>query len=526
MTLRTFRDMATFRYVFFLFVLTVILRFPALLVPVIDTDEAGHGVCARELLRGGTLYVDYADNKPPLLYWLYTGIHWLGNKSNLAVHWFTVIWILIGACGLWNMVFAVTGGSDNGRWAAAAYVVGSSVYLPNDMLASNGEQLMNPFLIIAVWALWLRGPTFIRGLVSGIAACAGGLCYQKGWIVIPLIVIWVIYDQMIRKRKFTPGFSFVSGHILGVLSLAMVVSAILLSTGSLAEGVRWNFISNSRYIQTGVGLLSFSLEDSQPHGTIRIVFYALANFLPFWVIWSGLRKKEFHNADIRHFQHFLIAWFAVSFMALSLGGRYYGHYFLQIVPSWCALFGLYMPSALRRFSGKNQRKLVYAGIPLMALLLFSYIWLAIGGLESQKPILKDVAHHARINTDPGDRIFVWGYASPVYYYSDRQPASRFVYPQSLAGYVPGNPYSMNQTTDFHPFIAWENWPLLIEDLSRNKPSCIYDFAPTGFHYWGKFVMSAYPIGSFVSRFYEPCDTIRGVVAYKPKDGSFDIRYDD
>jgi len=507
------------RFLLYLLLFTVILRFPALFVPVIDTDEAGHGVCARELLRGGTLYIDYADNKPPLLYWMYTGILWLGNQSTLAVHWFTILWILLGACGLWNMVSTVSGVPDHGRWAAVAYIVGSSVYLPNDMLASNGEQLMNPFLIIAVWALWIRGPSFTRGLVSGIAACAGGLCYQKGWIVIPLIVIWVLYDQVIRTKSYRSGCAFISGHILGVLSLILVVSAILISTGSLSEGIRWNFISNSRYIRTGVGLLSFSLEDSQPHGTVRIIFYTLANVLPFWIIWSGLRTTDSVDLKRRSFQQFLLVWGGLSFLALSLGGRYYGHYFLQIVPSWSALFGLHMPAALHRFSGRNRRKLVYAGIPLMGLLLFSYVWLSIGGLESQKPILKNVADHARNNTDPHERIFVWGYASPVYYYSQRQPASRFVYPQSLAGYVPGNPYSMNQETDFRPFIAWENWPLLIEDLSRKKPAYIYDFAPTGFHYWGKFVMSAYPLKDFVSRYYEPADTIQGVVAYRRKDYS-------
>ncbi len=502
------------RYHALMIALVIVLRFPALLLPVIDTDEAGHGVCARELLAGGRLYVDYADNKPPLLYWIFAVLLWIGGGSTLAVHWFNLFWILAGAWGIKRMLQSGGSGEVSGRWAFLAYVVGSSVYLPNDMLASNGEQLMNPFLVFSVLAWWLPGPAFSRGLISGISGIAGGLCYQKGWIVLPVLLVWAIVTSLRDRSGARHVFSYLVGLFFGAAAITMVVAALLLRTGSLAPSIHWNFLSNASYIQSGLGIVSFSLEDHQPHGLVRVLFYLLAILLPLRVIWSGLRSRHPMTSRQASLASFLLLWLGASFLALSLGGRYFGHYFLQIVPAWSGLFGLFLPGVWERKDRPGRRGLLYSGIPLAGLTLFAYVWLAIGGLESQKPILHAVADHARRNSSVDARIFVWGYASPVYYYSGRQPAGRFVYPQTLAGYVPGNPHSMNPDSDHWPDVVWENWPILMADLRQKKPALIYDFSPSGFHYWGKYRMEDYPLFSLVDSCYAPCDTILNVVAYK------------
>lgn len=497
-------------------VLVAILRLPALVLPVIDTDEAGHGVCARELLAGGRLYVDYADNKPPLLYWIFAAVLWLSGGTNLAVHYLTLPWIVAGAWGIKRMLQAAGHGEEQGRWAFLAYLVGSSVYLPNDMLATNGEQLMNPFVVFAALAWWVPGRALPRGLVSGLAGCAAGLCYQKGWVILPLMALWCVRVLVRERNARRDAVTFLAGVSAGACGLLVVTAAALLRTGSLEPAIDWNLRSNVGYISAGLGLFSFSLEDRQPHGTIRVLFYLLANALPVKVIWEGMRSAR--GADSQDGRAglcpFLLIWLAGSFLALSLGGRYFGHYFLQIVPAWSALFGMYMPAAVERHRQTGSRSLVHAGLPLGGLAAFAYVWTALGGLESQKPILHEVARHAAERCPPKERIFVWGYASPVYYYSARQPASRFVYPQSLAGYVPGHPRSMNPATDHRPFVVWKNWPLAVADLEEKKPAWIYDFAPTGFHYWGKFRLHDYPLGAFVDSLYTPADTVMGVVAYR------------
>jgi hypothetical protein len=332
------------------------------------------------------------------------------------------------------------------------------------------------------------------------------------------MAVWSVYVAVSEPENRRNALVFLLGAFGGAAGLALVTVAALLRTDSLAPAIAWNFTSNAAYIKGGLGLFSFSLEDRQPHGTVRVLFYLLANLLPVRVIWAGLRTREKQGLGPQGLAliRFTLIWLGASFLALSLGGRYFGHYFLQIVPAWSCLFGLFMPQAFTRARKHGTKPLIFSGLPLVGLALFAYVWVGIGGLESQKPILHEVAEHARENCPSESRIFAWGYASPVYYYSHRQPASRFVYPQSLAGYVPGQPHSMNPETDHRPFIVWKNWPLAMDDLAEKQPALIYDFAPSGFHYWGKFRLHDYPLGPFVDSLYAPVDTIQNVVAYKRK----------
>ncbi|MBN1426191.1 hypothetical protein JXA88_16695 [Candidatus Fermentibacteria bacterium] len=508
------RQLSQLRFAVFILLLAALLRLPALILPIIDTDEAGHGVCARELLDGGRLYVDYGDNKPPLLYWIYAAVMAIGGRSVLAVHWFGLAWILVGAYAGGSLLRRAGFGREEARWAALAYIVGSSVYLPNDMLATNGEQLMNPFLMLAALLWWAPRRPFLAGCLAGVSTFAGGLCYQKGWVMLPVLGAWGGWS-LIRKGQRCDVLVRLTGLFGGVGLGTAAVAAILARQGVLDEAIYWNFTSNARYIGAGGGLMSFSLEDAQPHGTVRVIFYLLANLLPLSVIWRGLRGHRGSFAPSqRPLTSFLLLWLAASFAALSLGGRYFGHYFLQTVPAWSILFGAIFPMVARSLDPRAFRRLLWAGFPLAGLAVFSQVWVAAGGLESQHPLLRDLARHAAANTMPDERVFVWGYASPAYYFADRQPGARFVYPQSLAGYVPGLPYSLDQRTDPMPFVVWENWNLALGDLREKRPVMIYDTAPAGFHYWGKFPVHRYPLGALLDASYAPVDTVRGVVAYR------------
>lgn len=498
------------RFAVSLVALTCLLRLPSLVLPIIDTDEAGHGVCARELLAGGRLYVDYADNKPPLLYWMYAGIMALGAGSVLAVHWFGLLWILAGAWGVATLLSRH--GFSGSRWGALAYVVGSSVYLPNDMLATNGEQLMNPLAVFAVLAWFTPRAPLTTGIAAGALGLAAGLCYQKGWATLGVLGLWALVEAL-RPPRSGPLLR-AAGLSLGVAGGLAVVGTVLIHQGILREALQWNFSSNLRYIQRGNPILSFSWEDGQPHGTVRVLFYLLANLLPMRVIWAGLRMRRPWAPTQEALTRFCLLWLAASFAALSLGGRYFGHYFLQTVPAWSLLFGATFPLVTSEMSPPRLRRVLWSGIPLAGLAVFSLVWVAAGGLESQHPLLHALARHASTHSRPHERIFVWGYASPVYYYARRQPGTRFVYPQSLAGYLPGVPHSLNQTTDPSPFVCWQHWDLALGDLEEKKPVLIYDLAPARFHYWGKFPVSRYPLSHVLQTSYAPFDTIAGAVAYR------------
>jgi hypothetical protein len=65
--------------------LAVVTRAPFLTVPFLDLDEAAALVGSWQLLGGGTLYVDFVDNGPPLLYGAHALAQILFGRGMLAV---------------------------------------------------------------------------------------------------------------------------------------------------------------------------------------------------------------------------------------------------------------------------------------------------------------------------------------------------------------------------------------------------------------------------------------------------------
>src|SRR5205085_3327970 len=65
----------------------------------------------------------------------------------------------------------------------------------------------------------------------------------------------------------------------------------------------------------------------------------------------------------------LLLWFAVSFAAMSVGGRFFGHYFLQVLPALCLIGGRGLAGILAALAGREpgvrRRRRVWLALLLM-----------------------------------------------------------------------------------------------------------------------------------------------------------------
>src|SRR4051812_120428 len=77
-----------------LILISLATRWLSLAVDIVDLDEACHIVGSWQLMRGGLLYTDFVDNKPPLLYAYYAAAQALGGHSLFAVHLLTAICVV------------------------------------------------------------------------------------------------------------------------------------------------------------------------------------------------------------------------------------------------------------------------------------------------------------------------------------------------------------------------------------------------------------------------------------------------
>jgi hypothetical protein len=196
------------------------------------------------------------------------------------------------------------------------------------------------------------------------------------------------------------------------------------------------------------------------------------------------------SASQRGFQSdvLLLLWLAVSYLGLTVGGRFYGHYFFQILPSLCLIGGRGLREILDglRGLGKHRR---WPRRAVFALLILGFMFtlarfhvrtavLAADWLRGTKSELTREWFHERLNTEERlaaatvkemlddeeasadvekevenlspealrdnsprqrprqsreDYLFVWGYRPEVYYWSGLLPASRFLSSQPLTG---------------------------------------------------------------------------------------------
>jgi 4-amino-4-deoxy-L-arabinose transferase-like glycosyltransferase len=472
-------------------------------VEILDLDEAAHAVGSWELLRGRRLYVDFADNKPPLLYAYYALAQWLLGRGMLAVRLLTVlVCVPLTAFGL-SAFFAH---DRRGRAAGFAYLVAGAAFLAHDMHAVHAELLM---LLPGVWAL-VALPDERGALHPGRAALAGTLLgtacllkYQAAlWL--PALVLAILLASPRRARTLAAAAALAGGFALPLALCYLYFTR----RGSADAFLYWNFAYNLAYTANPIPASEALVRAA------RYLLPFLAVTAPLW--WGWRRAAVWRDHRSRLVSLVLLA----SIPAVFLGLRFYPHYFVQLYAPLALAAAPWLARLLEPPVGRGGRRLlawaafVLAGFTLAnAVLYFGRT----GVYEETDPAFPRLA--ARLRSDPcfeRASLFAWGFAPQLYYYAERPVASRFVMPQaSLTGYVPGNPASRTEALATSSLIRPEHWDWLLADLEASRPAYILDTAPAGIHGWERYPLHAFPrLLAFVRRSYEPLDSVDDVHIYR------------
>ena len=533
------------RFWLILLALTVLLRLPALYTEVLDTDEAGHAVHAWVWMDGGTPYVDFVDNKQPLVYVAYAAVFALFGRNLIALHWVTIPWLLLTAYLLSRLARRIWPKRPGaGRMAALLFTLFGTAYLEKDMLASNTEVLMNLPLVAAFAVLLDRPvpsaaqapaePGWRRLLGSGVLLGVATLLNLKAGIAAPVISLWLLWRGRLR------GLTWVA--LLGAASLLpwALTAAWFAHQGALREFVYWNFLLNRKYASAGVPLWQIDLRRGILYGFPRLLLFLSATVVPWVAALLTFRPGPAAGspgARPRDLLRLGQIWLLLSFVPVCMGGRLYGHYFVQLLPPlalvaagplthlWGRLVGAPSPSPPLVARAGRRRRLaaqiaaaIFTLVPVVGLTVVGHVRIARGDLDGLRPEVAQVAGYVSANTCPDEHIFVWGYWSQIYYYARRLPAARFVYPQTLSGYVPGNPISLDPDADTSYYMVPEHWDAFFEDVHAHPPALLLDVAPAAIHFWEKYPMERFPrLQAFVRERYVREAVVAGVVVYRRRD---------
>ena len=485
----------------------ILLRVPGFLFGVLNIDETDFFIIGRRVWEGAIPYVDIVDIKPPLAYLAYLPAG-IGGFSLVPMQLIGVGWLLATCLVLRRAAQLWTGREDVGWSAAVAALIASSCDLP----AINTESLFN-LPIAGALLFFIRAEKEGRrdDLLSGVLISIATMFKHQAGIVL-LAITCALITSAVRSRwmKTTANGSArplprLCWLWIGFLMPWLAVVAFYWRIGHLRELYEWNVERNFLYLGQGSG-------SPWPRLAVALAV-SVVGAGP--LIWLFAAKESFKKPDPIRLSLVLSLW--LTWIPVSLGGRFYGHYFLQFAPA-LALLAAPSLAALyehRRLLRAPVRVVLWAALllPLLLHWVAPFVFGAMRRLPGQDAKTRELARWIEANTSNDARLFVWGHYSPIYFLSKRLPGTRYVTTSVHMGNF--DPHHLPPDFDASSHRSERDVAATLVDLKMNRPEWVIDTAPADIHDWSKVPLSAFPeILQYVQTHYALVARPAGAAVYQ------------
>lgn len=505
------------------FALGALLRLPTFSRVLLSDDEAIYATTADALTRGDLLYRDVVDHKPPLIYHVYqAGFAALGAYNTHGAHGLVVLSVLLTAAFL----FAARKVEDrtSGLAGAGLFLIFSTTWHDYDALAANCELFVLAPQAAAAWLLIRDAGTERPGRLAahagvGFLVGVSALFKYQGLTFLGVslgMLLWARLAARISAVRLAAlaACQLAAAALPGALYLGWCASA------GNAEATLYWFRFNFSYVGaglTGTAAMARALERVAMIGGAALVPYGLGLAAAVSVGRSVAKLgRRGPRPELPSPASFLgLLWLLTSAVAVSAGGRYFGHYFHLALAPLCLLAG---PGLVRVWRGGRGRRallvILCAAPALVFFALASFARPVAAALDENEPSYERVAARIAALTSPDQRVFVWGNSPQLYVLARRPMGARFSFCNYMTGESPGTPTETGQwNADGNQLPA--SWDMLFADLEARRPSLWIDAAAAGWDGYHKFPMARYPrLASYVARHYDPVETVDGVVLYR------------
>jgi 4-amino-4-deoxy-L-arabinose transferase-like glycosyltransferase len=496
------------------------LRLQTLAVELYNGDEANYAGHALVMLDGGVPYVDFVEKKPPLIYGLYWASFRALGISLRMVHAVTVLWVF-GTCLALYALVGLRLPRPYAALAALGYALFSTCFKEADALATNCEIVMNLPAASSSYFLF-------RGLfsdderrrkweisLSGVFVGIAFLFKHQAGIGLAVSAVWLGLER--RRRLGARAADLLALGAGFALPLAAVVT-IYARLHRLAELYEWNVAINLGYLGAGRALgdiVENALTTSLAFVAANLWLFALAALL------ASRRVRERAVGDgAGALVGYHALWLAATLLPVSMGARFYGHYYIQMYPPLCvlaAVVGGALLEARARLRPWQRRGFMLALIaPAAAFQLAALVRARAGAFEGAWPLHRQVAAAVDELSAPGDPIFVWGNYSYPYYLARRRPATRYIVCEYVLPYWQIHLAGRDRFDDaeVRP-VERRNYALLLGDLERRPPRVIVDTSRSPhFRNFAPFPLARFPeLDALVRHDYRRARSIDGVDLY-------------
>jgi 4-amino-4-deoxy-L-arabinose transferase-like glycosyltransferase len=495
-----------------------VLRWSTFSAPLWNVDEAIHAAVARTLLDGGVLYRDAVDQRTPLTYYAVALVFRLFGENNMwALRAAVAVVIASAALGLF-LLGRHAKSAAVGAWSALLFcALTTNLLYPHDGNAVHTEWFVILFTTWGSWWYWRTQartgiwPAAVTGVVFGLAF----LSKQPALLDFAAPLLAVGYATATGRRSFADATRCVAAMLAGFVAVSAAALLYLAARGALADLVFYTWTYNVRYYGPAVTLAERLLSAFKPFGMLLteyplVLFGLLMATILHLVRLAQLRPNAEERAD-QPFSFYLLIWCATSLAAAASGGRGFDHYYIQCIPPFALGAGWFLTSA-GSYARRHLRMPVvwsrptFVGIAAALLVGATALSAIVCPLASRGKVGYPYDSATRASqfikslTTPDERIFVWGYNPDIYLYTDRRPASRFVYCSFQTGLIPWT--NIAPEKDTHDAIVPGTMETLLADLEMSRPTFIVDCGVGPHRNFAKYPLARFePLQKFVSRDY-------------------------
>lgn len=433
-------------------------------------DDVTYVLIAQKLNAGGLLYRDAVDNKPPLIYATVAAALRVAGPSSAAAFKLLTAAVHLGCAALLFVIGRRLFGGRVGARAALFFALAVVTGIAEDFPAPNTEAYMNLFALGAL-ALLARDPerSSRRALVVAGALVGVATLYR----VQGAAALLGAFIFLTRRRR--PPRVRVAGPAWMALGFVLPVAftvVYLAARGTLADFWIWAIRGNVSYVRLGATAFGW-----RPLLRIALVIASqlplLAMAVPAGVAWLRIREPDRTRAELIWI-HLLTALFAYQ-----MGSRFYGHYFIQVVP-YLALVAAWGHANLPR----ARSRMLALTPPLLVVWLVAFAAInaiRLSAMRDEEGSAEAAAYISTV-TGPDDELLLWSARGEIAFDSRRRYATRFPFNSYLTGRIfgtaharPGASRETNRALE-----SDVGWRMLAHDLAAAPPAIIIDGGVPGF----------------------------------------------
>lgn len=391
-----------------------ILRVPFFTQSVIDWDESSFILAGQLVAEGNIPYVDFFDLKPPLAFLFYAFVDFIPKD---------ISYVRFGACLCVIISATIIYFLSKLHWNQKLACFGSIASIYFISLSPSGQALMTELVVIVplLTIIYFLQSNRLQSRIVFYIGLLASLAMLIRLNLIFCVLAFAVYIPLVNARSSMPYRQqcvTYCMYLLGVFVPVLIVGLFYYATGYIEKlilflEVAWSYSQEQLAFQNVIQKIIF--EDLRLY-----IFLWIGCFLTCKIL------VQDHNIFSKDQQRFLITTFimigAILFSML-LGGVYYGHYMIQLVPfaAMISIAGLsyYIP---------NNKYLF-----LVILVVFSFTFMPLLSVPSKESnrvdVAAEIATYLKEHTE-GQSVYLmkWHIA---YWLAGKQPIGDIIHPSNV-----------------------------------------------------------------------------------------------